>query len=166
MLLLCFCILCKQNPQPRQGQEKLRELEELMEQAGLKVLCGFVYSSIRSLPPPHMHICLSINNTKLAGFLDETFDLGAGDAFEISDDETGIQDHKPPAGKKPRAKAAPGGGALPVTLEGDNKDVPEALSKYKKAVLNKRTILKAVKDRLDAEKSTTHVILALQLIVC
>lgn len=138
--------------QPRQGHEKLRELEELMEQAGLTYSCdpylAFIYD-----------ICL--RQPISPGFLDDTFDLGAGDAFEISDEENEIKDHKPPAGRKPKAKAAPGAGGLPVALEGDTKDVPEALTKYKKAVLNKRTILKAVKDRLDAEKCTTCGTLAL-----
>ena len=112
-----------QSRSTRQGQEKLRELEELMEDAG---------------------------------FFNDQFQLGCGDSFEISDDETlpdskaAAQLKKPGAGNKTAAKAA----ALPLIVEGE-KDLSGSLAKYKKALLNKRTVLKEVKDRLESEQCTT-----------
>ncbi|CAE7023435.1 unnamed protein product [Symbiodinium sp. CCMP2456] len=96
-----------------QGQEKLRELEELMEEAG---------------------------------FFNDKFQLGCGDSFEISDDET-VPDSKAAAnGKKGGNRTAAKASGLPMVVEGDN-DLSGTLAKYKKAMLNKRTVLKEVKDR-------------------
>ncbi|CAE7020900.1 unnamed protein product [Symbiodinium sp. CCMP2456] len=101
-----------------QGQEKLRELEELMEEAG---------------------------------FLNDQFQLGCGDTFEISDEES-VPDSKAAAqGKKGSNRTAAKAAALPLIVEGEQ-DLAGSVAKYKKALLNKRTVLKEVKDRLDAEK--------------
>ena len=106
----------------RQGQEKLRELEELMEEAG---------------------------------FFNDQFQLGCGDSFEISDDET-VPDSKAAAPKKNKGgnRTAAKAAGLPLIVEGE-KDLPGTLGKYKKAMLNKRTVLKEVKDRLEEEQCTS-----------
>ena len=107
----------------QQGQEKLRELEELMEEAG---------------------------------FFNDKFQLGCGDSFEISDDET-VPDSKAAAEGKNGRKGGknPKGAGLPMIVEGEQ-DLSGAVAKYKKAVLNKRTVLKEVKDRLVEENCSTH----------
>ena len=104
----------------RQGQEKLRELEELMEEAG---------------------------------FFNDQFQLGCGDSFEISDDES-VPDSKAAQNKKGGNRTAAKAAALPMIVEGE-KDLAGAVAKYKMALLNKRTVLKEVKDRLEAEQCTT-----------
>lgn len=53
-------------------------------------------------------------------------------------------------GNRTAAKAS----GLPMVVEGDN-DLSGTLAKYKKAMLNKRTVLKEVKDRLEDEKCTS-----------
>ena len=107
----------------RQGQEKLRELEELME---------------------------------AAGFFNDKFQIGCGDSFEISDDDS-VPDSKAAEGKGGRKGPGRGGtkAGLPLIVEGD-KELTASLGKYKKALLNKRTVLKEVKDRLVEEKCSTH----------
>ena len=113
----------------RQGQEKLRELEELMEEAG---------------------------------FFNDKFQLGCGDSFEISDDDT-VPDSKAAEGKNGRKGGKPKGAGLPMVVEGE-KDMAGVIGKYKKALLNKRTVLKEVKDKLTEEKCTTHGNLVTQYI--
>ncbi|OLP73574.1 hypothetical protein AK812_SmicGene47142 [Symbiodinium microadriaticum] len=60
-----------------------------------------------------------------AGFFNDQFQLGCGDSFEISDDETlpdskaAAQLKKPGAGNKTAAKAA----ALPLIVEGELNDL-------------------------------------------
>ncbi|CAE7827987.1 unnamed protein product [Symbiodinium sp. CCMP2592] len=122
-----FLVLVSDTVQ--QGQEKLRELEELMEEAG---------------------------------FFNDQFQLGCGDSFEISDDES-VPDSKAAEGKNGRKGGGRGGvkTGLPLIVEGD-KDLTANLGKYKKALLNKRTVLKEVKDRLVDEKCSTHQSLVTQ----
>jgi len=89
-----------------------------------------------------------------AGFFNDKFQLGCGDSFEISDDET-VPDSKAAAnGKKGGNRTAAKASGLPMIVEGDN-DLSGTLAKYKKAMLNKRTVLKEVKDRLEDEKCTS-----------
>lgn len=89
-----------------------------------------------------------------AGFFNDQFQLGCGDTFEISDEES-VPDSKAAAqGKKGSNRTAAKAAALPLIVEGEQ-DLAGSVAKYKKALLNKRTVLKEVKDRLDAEKCTT-----------
>ena len=81
----------------RQGQEKLRELEELMEEAG---------------------------------FFNDQFQLGCGDSFEISDDES-VPDSKAAQNKKGGNRTAAKAAALPMIVEGE-KDLAGAVAKYKR----------------------------------
>ena len=73
--------------------------------------------------------------------------------FEISDDES-VPDSKAAQNKKGGNRTAAKAAALPMIVEGE-KDLAGAVAKYKKALLNKRTVLKEVKDRLEAEQCTT-----------
>ena len=50
-----------------------------------------------------------------------------------------------------------------MVVEGE-KDMAGVIGKYKKALLNKRTVLKEVKDKLTEEKCTTHGNLVTQYI--
>ncbi|CAE7894769.1 unnamed protein product, partial [Symbiodinium necroappetens] len=87
-----------------------------------------------------------------AGFFNDKFQLGCGDSFEISDDET-VPDSKAAAEGKNGKKGGrnPKGAGLPMIVEGEQ-DLSGSVAKYKKAMLNKRTVLKEVKDRLVEEK--------------
>ena len=90
-----------------------------------------------------------------AGFFNDKFQIGCGDSFEISDDDS-VPDSKAAEGKGGRKGPGRGGtkAGLPLIVEGD-KELTASLGKYKKALLNKRTVLKEVKDRL-VEESAVH----------
>ena len=91
-----------------------------------------------------------------AGFFNDKFQIGCGDSFEISDDDS-VPDSKAAEGKGGRKGPGRGGkkAGLPLIVEGD-KELTASLGKYKNALLNKRTVLKEVKDRLVEEKCSTH----------
>lgn len=89
-----------------------------------------------------------------AGFFNDEFHLGCGDSFEISDDESVPDSMAATQGKKGGNRTAAKSAGLPLVTEGD-KDLSANLAKYKKAMLNKRTVLKEVKDRLEEEKCTS-----------
>ena len=91
--------------------------------------------------------------------MNEDFDLGAGDAFEISDDEQGPREED--AAKQSKKKKQAQG--LPMTIENEA-DLKLQISKYKKALLNKRGLLKDAKQRLEEEGCQAH--LRLGLLMC
>ena len=88
----------------------------------------------------------------------QDLDLSLGDAWEVSDDETETTN---PADAKKKVSR---GGTLP-DVEGDA-PLAESIAKYKKALLNKRNILKDVSKRLTDEGCTTHMCLDLNFGAC
>ncbi|CAK9087882.1 unnamed protein product [Durusdinium trenchii] len=78
-----------------------------------------------------------------AGFLSESYDMGIGDAVDVSDDESESKDLK----KKPTSGLPP--------IEGDE-TYAQFTNKYKKAMLNRRQVYKDVSERLSSEGCTTH----------
>ena len=128
----------------RQGQEKLRELEEIMEEQGT---CKHEQQ--------HVYLHQQLNATMIhngnanQGLWDEKFQLGMVDVFDVSDDETDKKTEEVEAKKKK------GGGAALPDVEGDE-TVDVFLNRYKKALLNRRTLLKDVKQRLKDEACTSH----------
>ena len=95
----------------------------------------------------------------MIGYLDSKFDLGAGDCFEISDDEAAEQKEEEPE----RKRRPPRKGLLDI--EGET-PLPELIQSYKKALLNKRSVLKDVRNRLTEEKCETHKLPAWTVVYC
>ena len=95
-----------------------------------------------------LSLSLSIHiSRKCEGLFREDFDINLGDCLDVSDDENG------PERLGGSAKKARGVG-LPL-LEG-SESVEQFVSKYKKTLLNKRSLFKEAKDRLDIEKCQSH----------
>ena len=97
----------------------------------------------------------------MEGYLNEKFDLGAGDAFEVSEDEGSNEDAEVEKGKK---KKQNGRGGLPE-VEGDG-DLKTIVQKYKKGLLNKRSVIKDVQTRLEQEECRTCTSLETAFSLC
>ena len=139
------CLLVASGSYLRQGSEKLRELECMMEDAGY-------WSSL--------WVCLSLYMGSkpfmfryiLAGTFSENFDLslGVGDLMLDDDEEKAPE----PAAKK---KVQPG--SLPE-LDGEE-SVTDYVAKFKRACLSKKNAYRDVLEKLAEDKVTGH-----QLPVC
>ncbi|CAK8993007.1 unnamed protein product [Durusdinium trenchii] len=77
-----------------------------------------------------------------SGFFNEGFSLGLGDVMELSDEESPSspsQEEEVPPGSKPKSKGLP-------SIEG-SETCAEFVSKYKRAVLNRRQVFKDAAER-------------------
>ena len=108
----------------RQGDERLRELEELMSATGRDVREGA--ATVAS--------CL--------GLWSEKFSMDLGDMLEVSDDEG---EGNAPAGSGGKKKPNP----FP-SVDGDE-SLKEMLARYKKACLNRRAAFRELAERWEAE---------------
>lgn len=82
-----------------------------------------------------------------SGFFNEGFSLGLGDVMELSDEESPSspsQEEEVPPGSKPKSKGLP-------SIEG-SETCAEFVSKYKRAVLNRRQVFKDAAERWAQEK--------------
>lgn len=89
---------------------------------------------------------------RLTGCFTEDFDLSLGDCLDLSDAEDEPKEAKDVKDGKPAKKCK--GSGLPA-LEG-SETVDAFVAKYKKTLLNKRSLLKEAKERLEKEQCATH----------
>ncbi|CAE7257020.1 unnamed protein product, partial [Symbiodinium necroappetens] len=115
-----------------QGTERLQELEQLMQETGF---------AAHDLQEYLSQCCFT-----------EEFDLSLGDCLDLSDSE----DEPNKEGKNPDGKPSKKckGSGLPP-LEG-SESVEAFVAKYKKTLLNKRSLLKEAKERLEKEECASH----------
>ena len=109
--------------------------------------------AIHKIPESIYQLTVIIIICCVAGCFTDEFDISLGDCLDLSDsDYETHKNGKDGSGDKPNKKCK-GPGLPPL----DGSETVEAfVAKYKKTLLNKRTLLKEAKERLEKEECATH----------